>query len=171
MGPLRHLARCLLAAAALLIGSASFDPPLADGHGPCRCIVPRTAAPGDQLSIPVETLRAVWNPTSDDFIVELGGAGLTDWKHNPNSDSITLAESSPDDRAPVSVTVPDVPNGRYLLLVLDGREGGTHFTWDYIRVAARKTDEGSSSLVPIVLGTVATIALIGALVLRYRRRP
>lgn len=57
-----------------------------------------------------------------------------------------------------------------MLLVFDGSEGGTHFTWDYIRVVADDSAEasGSSWLLPTVLA--AAVLLGVALVFRLRSR-
>lgn len=144
----------------------------AAAHGPCRCIEPRIAAPGDRLTIPVWTLRAIWNPTHDDFIVELGELLQRNWRHNPASDAITLAESAKPTEPPLSVSVPHVPAGRYLLLVLDGSEGGTHFTWDYIRVVADDSAEanGWSWLLPAVLAAAVLLGVALVFRLRSRRR-
>jgi hypothetical protein len=110
----RQLGVTMLLAGALTVGAG---PGTATAHGPCRCIEPRIAAPGDELTIPVRTLRAIWNPTDADFNVELGGFRLRNWRHNPASEAITLAESAKPTEPPLSVSVPKVPAGRYMLLV------------------------------------------------------
>lgn len=158
----------MLLAGALTVGAG---PGTATAHGPCRCIEPRIAAPGDELTIPVRTLRAIWNPTDADFNVELGGFRLRNWRHNPASEAITLAESAKPTEPPLSVSVPKVPAGLYMLLVFDGSEGGTHFTWEYIWVVADEGAEPSGSptwLLPTALGAAV---LLGVALFRLRSRP
>ncbi len=129
-------------------------------------------APGESLTVPVQIQRAIWNPNSDEFSQELGGFRLADWRHNPSSDSIILtASSDAPKQPPTTVHVPDVSPGRYLLLVLDGTEGGTHFTWDYVTVAegASREESDSDNTLLLAAGLGAAALVAAAFYMRARR--
>ncbi len=149
-------------------------PDQAAAHGPCRCIEPRTnVQPGDVLTILAQVEKAIWNPMSDEFDQELGGLQLADWQQSPRSESITLFEAPGRPvPPPTEVKVPEVEPGRYLLLVLDGTEAGTHFTWDYVTVAREEVSSSSPEKIKplLVIGAIAACIALIAVVVWLRSR-
>jgi hypothetical protein len=61
-------------------------------------------------------------------------------------------------RTRLSFDVPDVPPGKYLVVVYDGSESGLHYTWETFRVTAGTAPakdvlpDGDPSPAPLLLG-------------------
>jgi hypothetical protein len=45
---------------------------------------------------------------------------------------VVVAEA--DDRSQLQFVVPDVPPGKYIVVMYDGSEGGRHYTWNTFKV-------------------------------------
>jgi hypothetical protein len=149
-------------------------------HGPCGCITPTAATPGEQLVSTYPTIKIVWNPVPADFLI--GPDDLTR-AHVSGQPRLVLQEQPRP--SPATFRVPTTAPGRYLVLLYDGTEGGGHYSWDYITVrsgprppsstrpAAAATEParragGLNS--PVLVGLAALVALLGASVLVLARR-
>jgi hypothetical protein len=69
----------------------------------------------------------------------------------------------------VAVEIPEVPAGRYLMVMYDGSEGGDHYTWDHVRVARDENGNDSSWWLPAVAGGLAISAALCIAVYRSVR--
>jgi hypothetical protein len=124
---------------ALLVGV-----PEASAHGPCGCTGPAfegeegvevEAVPGDRLIIMQPAIEIVWNPVPEDLRIDPPPELADD--HVADIGSVPLARG-PKPKHHV-VSVPDVPDGRYLVVMYDGSEGGDHYTWDHVRVTTSQS--------------------------------
>jgi hypothetical protein len=107
----------------------------ASAHGPCGCL-PRTAYPGDAVvTNNVFVFRAVWNPTRAD--IYYGQPALIAAHVDGAPRIVLLNRDRKDARERARLLVPEVPTGRYLVLLYDGSEGGAHYTWDSMTVRRR----------------------------------
>ena len=133
--------RCAATTAiALALGLVSGGPQAA-AHGPCGCTAPAflddyapevEAAPGDRLLIAQPAIEIVWNPAARDLRIDPPPGIAHD--HVAGVETTTLVRNPKPAREVVSV--PDVRDGRYLVAIYDGSEGGQHYTWDHVRVAS-----------------------------------
>ncbi len=144
--------RPLLWMTALLAVTAGLGarPERAAAHGPCTCTVPAVAAPGATVTTGPAYL-AVWNPGPHWFAGGAGPSYLASAHRAAEPTRVVLQRARPRypkvaPRGRFRVPVDAAP-GVHLLLVLDGSEGGTHGTWDYVHVvdpgAGRDTDAGA----------------------------
>jgi hypothetical protein len=127
----RHLRggiRLLLLAAVCVSALPSFAVPAA-AHGPCGCVSPAVATPGEQLVSSIPTIKIVWNPVHDDLLI---GPDYLARDHVTGQPRVVLQDQPQP--APATFRVPATAPGRYLVLLYDGTEGGAHYSWDYIRV-------------------------------------
>jgi hypothetical protein len=110
----------------------------ASAHGPCgeRCLEPNEGP----LGTPVSTddlvgVLAIWNPRPETLSLGAPGtSGDCDTRcarqleiYHLDQPSIVLAETRT--RQQLHFRVPDVPAGRYLVVVYDGSENRHHYTW------------------------------------------
>jgi hypothetical protein len=100
-------------------------------HGPCGCIKPAAATPGEQLASTYPTIRIIWNPVPADLLI---GPDYLGRDHVDGQPRVVLQEQPRP--ALASFQVPATAPGRYLVLLYDGTEGGAHYSWDYITVRA-----------------------------------
>jgi hypothetical protein len=128
----------------------------AAAHGPCgeRCLEPNQGPPGTRVSTEdLVGVLAIWNPRPE--TLSLGAPGTSaDCNtscareleiYHVDQPSIVLAESST--RKQLHFRVPDVPAGRYLVVVYDGSENRHHYTWQPFTVTpsgSLDTSEDSS---------------------------
>jgi hypothetical protein len=133
------MARVPIAIILGLIGLLSGASP-AFGHGPCGCTGPAfegenapevEAAPGDRLVIMESAIEVVWNPDPDDLRIGAFPAIADDQVETVRTEILARSET-PKRHV---VRVPDSPDGRYLMVVYDGSEGGQHYTWDHVRLS------------------------------------
>lgn len=113
-------------------------PDLALAHGPSRCLRPDAGPPGTRVVVRCPAYKVVFNPDRADL--GIGPESL--WRrHVETSPPATVyrrtweytAVPYPDG---ARFVVPDVREGRYLVAVHDGGEGGAHYTWDDFVVTA-----------------------------------
>jgi hypothetical protein len=98
-------------------------------HGPCGCIRPATATPGERLASTYPTIKIVWNPVPADLLI---GPDYLGRDHVDGQPRVVLQEQPQP--ASASFQVPATAPGLYLVLLYDGTEGGAHYSWDYITV-------------------------------------
>lgn len=164
----------------------------AAAHGPCNCLSPNSGPPGTEVSVGSPSFKIVFSPDRAETVY--GPKSL--WRTRPPGPPPRVVfrttyryEPRPDPNAPSpTFDVPEVPPGRYGVVIFDGSEGGQHYTWDFFRVtdasassqakrsdqpnrASPKTAEASSGVgVMIALaGVVGGLALGVALGLSLRR--
>ena len=118
----------------------------AAAHGPCGCITPAAAIPGEQLVSTYPTVKVVWNPVPADLPI---GPDYLARDHVTGQPRVVLQEQPQPGSA--SFRVPATAPGRYLVVLYDGTEGGAHYSWDYITV--RPGPRSSSSARPTVAAT------------------
>ena len=116
-------------------------------HGPCGCIKPASATPGEQLASTYPTIKIIWNPVPADLLI---GPDYLGRDHIDGQPRVVLQEQPQP--ALASFQVPATAPGRYLVLLYDGTEGGAHYSWDYITV--RSGPRSAPSVGPTV-GTAA----------------
>lgn len=164
--------------------------PPALAHGPCDCLKPSRASPGERVRVagPAKrgivgypAYRIVFNPRPQ----TLGTAPRRlAGEHRPDSPTLTLLDrprTQPTRKA--SFRVPQVPSGRYLVLIWDGDEGGAHNTWERLTVRrasadnsapARQEDDGGSDdggPSTLMASAVVAIALLATVAMAFFRRP
>jgi hypothetical protein len=153
----------------------------AAAHGPCGCITPTAAAPGEQLVSNYPTIKIVWNPLPADLLI---GPEYLTRDHVTGQPRLVLQEQPRPGTA--TFRVPATAPGRYLVLLYDGTEGGAHYSWDYITVrsgprspsSARPTVAATGPArpaggldAPVLVGLAAAlVALLGAGVLVLARK-
>jgi hypothetical protein len=133
-------------------------------HGPCgsvgsSCLEPNEGPPGTEVTTEgsggFEGILAVWNPRPN--ILALGVPGSTkdcdikcaEAKSIYHFDQPMVVVAETDDRSQLQFVVPDVPPGRYIVVMYDGSEGGRHYTWNTFKVtAAPAATEGASDNEP-----------------------
>jgi hypothetical protein len=130
-------------------------------HGPCGCIRPATATPGEQLASTYPTIRIVWNPVPADLLI---GPDYLGRDHVDGQPRVVLQEQPQP--ASASFQVPATAPGRYLVLLYDGTEGGAHYSWDYITVRPGRRSASSAaptvvSAAPARRGGPGGLALVG----------
>jgi hypothetical protein len=140
-------------------------------HGPCGiCLSPTFGTPGTEVAIRHRPAYwIIWN-----------GAGLPQDGalrpvHRKDARTIELVRCSGAPRTSVPVllcparrnlsfVVPEVPPGRYPVVIYDGSENGFHYTWDLFRVTAEDHSGGfhlRAPLLPLLAGAVLLL-LVGA---------
>ena len=140
----------------------------ARAHGPCRCLDPVLVQPGGTVRITdglgrqrngrgYPAYRVIFNPRPE----QLGIApGYLSSAHRVDGPSRTVL-SRPHRRPTRSgrFRVPsDAPPGLYMVLILDGGEGGAHNTWDYLHV----TDWNAPSTPGVVTAPTTAAPAAGA---------
>lgn len=115
----------------------------ASAHGPCRCLPPEVR-PGDAIVIN-NVFRVVWNPTRRDIYYVQPALIAAHVDGTPRE--VLLDRDRGDARKRARLVVPNVPAGRYLVLMYDGSEGGAHYTWDSVTVRRRPAAKDSPSTV------------------------
>jgi hypothetical protein len=115
-------------------------------HGPCGCIRPVTATPGERLVSTYPTIKIVWNPIPEDLLI---GPDYLGRDHVDGQPRVVLQKQPQP--ASASFQVPATAPGRYLVLLYDGTEGGTHYSWDYITV--RPAPRSATSTGPFVVAS------------------
>jgi len=151
----------------------------AGAHGPCGCL-PRTAVP-DERFVLNNVFRAVWNPTREDIYYRQPALVAAHVNGTPRV--VLLDRPRRDARTRATLRVPDVPAGRYLVLLYDGTEGGRHYTWGSVAVRHRpvKTSPpsraaasqgGGFPTLPVAAAAALLVAAVASLLaLRKGRRP
>ena len=137
--------RFLIVAAACASALLATAGPAA-AHGPCGCITPAAATPGEQLVSNYPTIKVVWNPVPADLPI---GPDYLARDHVTGQPRVVLQEQPQPGSA--SFRVPATAPGRYLVVLYDGTEGGAHYSWDYITV--RPGPRSPSSARPTVAAT------------------
>ena len=103
----------------------------ADAHGPCDpdCLSRFAGPPGKRIELRVKSIRVVLNPRRSQL--PYGPKEL--WRTRRAGVPPRRLHRS---RAPRRghFRVPDVPRGRYPLVIWDGSEGGAHYTWTWFVV-------------------------------------
>lgn len=94
----------------------------ASAHGPCRCLPPEVR-PGDAMVIN-NVFRVVLNPTRRDIYYEQPALIAAHVDGTPRE--VLVDRDRGDARKRARLVVPNVPAGRYLVLMYDGSEGGAH---------------------------------------------
>lgn len=172
---------CVLTAAIVL-------PPPAVAHGPCDCLKPSRAHSGERVrvsgparggSIGYPAYRILFNPRPRDLGIAPRRLAR---EYQPDAPTLTLLErprTRPTRKA--YFRVPQVPAGRYLVLIWDGEEGGAHNTWERLEVHGQSADDkpaprrqhgvrsDDGGLTPLLTAAIAT-ALVGALAVAGLRR-
>jgi hypothetical protein len=149
------------------LGAASLAP-AAPAHGPCRCTAPAAGHPGDRIAVSSPAVRAVWNPHASDLFDEDPLAREV----RPEAARIPLPVPQAGQLGGFSFRLPDVPPGRYLVIVHDGSEAGQHYTWDFVRVlraAARERREAYDLTFWLVIVAGAALVVGTVVALRLRR--
>ncbi|HVL30835.1 MAG TPA: hypothetical protein VM299_01255 [Solirubrobacteraceae bacterium] len=176
--------------------------PAATAHGPCDCLDPVLTRPGGTVRLTDHdgsqaggtgwpAYRVVFNPRPADLgiaPVRLTSAHRAD---APTTTVLSRPRSRPTRRGAFRVPA-GTPPGLYMVLILDGQEGGAHNSWDYLHVAVDRDDgrdrgvvaapamrqaEGGGSTTPtswlvvagVGLGGLAVGAAGGAAAARRRR--
>lgn len=161
---------------------------VASAHGPCDCLEPSRASPGDRVQVRGPTLdgtvgylayRILFNPRQSDLGIAPPRLGQD---HRPDAPTITLLDrprTRPTRTA--SFQTPRVPPGRYLVVIWDGEEGGAHNTWEHLvvrssaneqakpaqqEVGSEGDNEGISLVAWLAAGAVLTAAVSAALLRR-----
>lgn len=126
-------------------------PDHAIAHGPCgsvssSCLEPNEGPPGTEVTTGgsggFEGILAVWNPRPN--ILALGVPGSSkecdikcaEAKSIYHFDQPMVVVAEADDRSQLQFVVPDVPPGKYIVVMYDGSEGGRHYTWNTFKVTA-----------------------------------
>jgi hypothetical protein len=114
------------------------------------------AHPGERFSIPknYRVERVIWNPDPQ----KLANGALRyvpdgDFYH-PGLRTVTLLHRNQIRRG-ADLKVPhSVSPGRYLVVIFDGDEDGTHYTWDVLRLTqtAHVPRTGGGMRFPIIVG-------------------
>ena len=148
-----------------------FGVPGAFAHGPCSvtgpCLEPTSGPPGEEVTV-VGTVayRVVWNEAVDYMGSPSNRASVP---AIPRTER--LVNGYQKVIRGLTFTVPDVPPGRYPVVIYDGSEGGAHYTWDYFNVTA----PSESALWPrsraFLLAVVLACGAVTATWLLYRRQP
>jgi hypothetical protein len=134
----------------------------AHAHGPCHCLSPIPAYPGQRVTVPTSyrVIKVVWNPDpttlSNEALMLLPDGRF----YHPERRTITLFASHKIRRG-AKVNVPHgVLPGRYLLVIFDGSEDGTHYTWDVLRVRSRiqMPRTGEPTLFLLLLGVSLVVS-------------
>lgn len=158
-------------------------------HGPCACLTPASGASGTTVSAATGAYKVVFNPDRTDLAI--GPRSL--WEAHRPGVVPTVVFRAPYKysdlplQGPVEFRVPAAPPGRYLVSIYDGSEGGSHYTWEYLRVNERRTPTTarrparglSNEATGVSFLTVAAISLmafvsglsVGWLARAKRRRP
>lgn len=151
---------------------------VAGAHGPCACTFPEVGRAGATLHIRSPTYKVIINPTATDFTIEPSGLESAHRTDAPTATLLSLPPKRPRRRAPVRIPTA-MPPGVYLILIYDGSEGGSHYTWDYFHVLGpgplpsvrRPGEKHDSDLVPALIGAgIAAAGAAGLAGLMNRRR-
>jgi hypothetical protein len=123
-------------------------------HGPCgavgsSCLEPNEGPPGTEVTTgDFEGIFAVWNPRPN--ILALGVPGSSKEcdincakaKSIYHFDQPMVVVAEADDRSQLQFGVPDVPPGKYIVVMYDGSEGGRHYTWNTFKVTGVAPADG-----------------------------
>jgi hypothetical protein len=110
-------------------------------------------------------VRVVWNPSKLDL--PLGPPAL--WSRHRDGPTRELFRSDEPTRD-VAVRIPDARPGVYLVATFDGSEGGSHYTWDFVRVRPNKESRAAYDLVFwLVVGSGGALIAIALIALRRSR--
>lgn len=113
-----------------------FSPYPAVAHGPCHCLSPKAAAPGTTVQVPASygAVEVLWNPNPRD----LSNPALVGsrWARSFHSDRRTISLARQKKPGAISFELPQVPEGKYLVVIFDLSEGGPrhHYTWDTLTI-------------------------------------
>lgn len=146
----------------------------ADAHGPCGCTFPTAGSPGVRVTSRSPAYKVVVNPRERDFTIGPGGLASAYRPEAPTPTVLSRSRRSIPRRT--SFRMPAMPPGVYLLLIFDGSEGGTHYTWDYFHVlgnAAPAPQRSARDTSPAegVLGVLGAAMLAGGVLVLVRYRP
>ena len=156
--------------------------PAAAGHGPCSCLEPAQARPGDRVQLigpgangPVgyPAYRVVFNPRPSDLGIAPPHLARFYRGDQPTATLLDRPRMRVTRRA--SFGTPRVAPGRYLVLIYDGYEARQHSTWEHLTVeravAGSAGDSGLSGAVIVgAAGGVSLAACAIAMTLRRRRK-
>lgn len=109
----------------------------AAAHGPCirnvqlqPCLAPSSGPSGTRVTIQgTRAERVVWNDPVSQYNTDGNG-------YRSGRRTAVLA-AAPRPRSGVRFRIPRVTPGRYTVVIYDGAEGGTHYTWAFFRVTRR----------------------------------
>lgn len=170
-------------AVVLVLGGIVAEP--ASAHGPCGCLKPREGAPGTKVRADYPLYKVIFNPDRTDLAI----GPETLWKRHHGGPPITIFRQTwrysvrPLNRGATFV-IPRVAPGRYLIVLYDGGEGGSHYSWQTFEVlpAGRNAAKPAAELrapstgvaIPLFIGALL-VALFGGMatgaILRGARRP
>ena len=147
----------------VLAVAAAWGGPPADAHGPCpQCVQPAQVSPGDELEIRYLTYRAILNPTRQQLTMgpkpNCYGCRFGLWSSRAEGVEAVILGTWRPPRSRLLLQTPAVPSGRYLVALFDGSESGTHYTWDFVQIAAPSDASGSN--VPLLIGAAAAAGFV-----------
>jgi hypothetical protein len=155
----RHASVVVTFVLALALSAAAL------GHGPCDCTRRDSAVqvePGDRLTIAAPVIEVIWNPRPEELRIDPSPLIADDYVAGTPTVTV-LARRAKRYHLP-GFRVPDVPDGRYLVAIYDGSEGGDHYTWDYVVVrrsqpaAMGRTSGSSRAWIWVLLGALGATA-------------
>ena len=137
----------------------------AHAHGPCHswCLSIRHGPPGATVTIERTTAyKIVWNPDLEPFV----SLWLQSHRalYHPKQATRTLV-SLPRPRERVRFKVPDVPSGRYVMIIYDGSEGGSHYTYARFIVEKAPRSRTHPTALPFTGAPTTAILSLAALFL------
>jgi hypothetical protein len=163
----RRIAGVLRAVLASALAAGTFAA-WASAHGPCgTCLSPMSGPPGTEVTTEHTTAYwIIWNGRGDPQDRVLGPL----YRRDAKTTDLVRCGNAPPGSSPVLLcpvrrslkfTVPNVPPGRYPVVIYDGSEGGGHYTFDVFRVT-RDDESGFHLRVALVAGGATLLLLVGA---------
>src|SRR5436309_7637661 len=127
-------ARQFLLTHVVVIGSLLVALSSAAAHGPCdACISPKRGTPGTLVVTKTLGVRVVWNPSRR---IAWSGS-LKVWRLFHRASVSRTVARSPQPR-PHQFRVPRTAAGLYAVLIFDGTDGRSHYTWAYFEVVSHE---------------------------------
>jgi hypothetical protein len=108
----------------------------AQAHGPCYCLSTTGIRPAQRITVArnYRVTKAVWNPNPFKLTNPALALLYNGKFYHRREKTLTLLRRTHPERG-ANLTVPSkVRPGKYLLALFDGTEGGTHYTWDVVKV-------------------------------------
>jgi hypothetical protein len=130
----RRLSPVVFSSFAVLVVVVSAAPAWA--HGPCRCLSKKVLQPGQRITVAsnYRVTKAVWNPDPDK-LANPALALLYDGKFYHHGEKTLILLQRPHAKRGAEMHLPSkLRPGRYVLVLFDGTESGTHYTWQVVRV-------------------------------------
>jgi hypothetical protein len=144
--------------------------PVAGAHGPCgkECLSETSGPPSTDVETRhLKGVLAVWNPRPNTLGLGVPGTsaacdvGCARRKSIFHLDVPSLILDEATRPAVMRFKVPDVPPGRYLVVVYDGSENGFHYTWQPFTVTSGESDEPAEGRFRLAAWLPAVTALLG----------